>query len=133
MSVAIARVFGSALSGRCKERPELVERALPLVARLAVVPCRGGEALLRRLFEPLGYQVAARHHPLDTRFPSWGEGPYFSVELRARRPLAELLAHLYVLIPVLDDDKHYYVGQDELEKLLRQGEGWLAGHPEQAS
>jgi len=121
MSVAIARVFGTALAGRCQERPELVERPLPLVARLSVLPCRGGEVLLRRL---------AEHHPLDVAFASWGDGPYFTVELRAERTLAELLTHLYVLIPVLDDDKHYFVGQDELEKLLRQGEGWLAAHPE---
>ena len=130
MSVAIARVFGSALAGRCQDRPELVERPLPLVAQVAVLPCRGGEALLRRLFEPLGYEIRAEHHPLDVAFASWGEGPYFTVELRAERTLAELLTHLYILIPVLDDDKHYFVGQDELEKLLRQGEGWLAGHPE---
>jgi 3' terminal RNA ribose 2'-O-methyltransferase Hen1 len=130
MSVAIARVFGTALAGRCEKRPELVAQRLPFVARLTVLPCRGGEELLRRLFEPLGYEVRAEHHPLDTAFPSWGEGPYFTVELRAQSTLAELLTHLYVLIPVLDDDKHYFVGQDELEKLLRQGEGWLAAHPE---
>jgi 3' terminal RNA ribose 2'-O-methyltransferase Hen1 len=130
MSVAIARVFGTALAGRCENRPDLVDRPLPFVARLAVVPCRGGEGLLRRLFEPLGYEVRAEHHPLDTAFTSWGEGPYFTVELRTERTLADLLTHLYVLIPVLDDDKHYFVGQDELEKLLRQGEGWLATHPE---
>lgn len=130
MSVAIARVFGTALAGRCENRPDLVDRPLPFVVRLAVVPCRGGEGLLRRLFEPLGYEVRAEHHPLDTAFPSWGEGPYFTVELRTERTLTDLLTHLYVLIPVLDDDKHYFVGQDELEKLLRQGEGWLATHPE---
>jgi 3' terminal RNA ribose 2'-O-methyltransferase Hen1 len=130
MSVAIARVFGTALAGRCENRPDLVDRPRPFIVRLAVVPCRGGEGLLRRLFEPLGYEVRAEHHPLDTAFPSWGEGPYFTVELRTERTLANLLTHLYVLIPVLDDDKHYFVGQDELEKLLRQGDGWLAAHPE---
>ena len=48
MSVAIARVFGSALAGRCDQRPKLAERAIPLAARLSVVPCRGGEVLLGR-------------------------------------------------------------------------------------
>src|SRR5437016_8007840 len=57
LSVAIGQVYGSALAGRSRERPELAERSLPLQARLAVLPCRGGEALLRRLFEPLGYAV----------------------------------------------------------------------------
>ena len=54
---------------------------------------------------------------------------YYTVTLRTERPLKELLSHLYVLIPVLDNDKHYWVGDDEVEKLLRFGEGWLADHP----
>jgi 3' terminal RNA ribose 2'-O-methyltransferase Hen1 len=131
LSVAIAQVFGSALSGSCKNKPDLAEEPLPLTARLAAVPCRrGGEVFLRKLFEPLGYQVTATHHPLDEHFPEWGEGPYFTIELRARVRLADLLSHLYVLIPVLDDEKHYWVGHDEVEKLLRHGEGWLSAHPE---
>jgi 3' terminal RNA ribose 2'-O-methyltransferase Hen1 len=130
MSVAISQVFGSALQGRCKDRPELVQTPIPLVARLDVMPVRGGEAFLRNVFEPLGYTVEALRHPLDERFPEWGESPYFSVGLRATVTLADLLTHLYVLIPVFDNQKHYYVGNDELEKLLAKGEGWLAGHPE---
>src|SRR3954453_18560826 len=59
LSVAIAQVFGNALGGRSKERPALADTPLPLTPRLAVVPCRGGEPFLRRLFEPLGYAVAA--------------------------------------------------------------------------
>jgi 3' terminal RNA ribose 2'-O-methyltransferase Hen1 len=130
LSVAIGQVYGSALAGRSRERPELAERALPLEARLAVLPCRGGEPLLRRLFGPLGYAVEARRHRLDERFPAWGESPYFTVTLRRETRLRDLLAHLYVLVPVLDDEKHYWVGEDEVEKLLRHGEGWLAAHPE---
>jgi 3' terminal RNA ribose 2'-O-methyltransferase Hen1 len=133
LSVAIAEVFGSALAGRSKERPALADTPLPLQARLAVLPCRGGEGFLRRLFEPLGYAVTARRHPLDERFPEWGEGPYFAVDLQAECRLRNLLTHLYVLVPVLDDDKHYWVGDDEVEKLLRHGEGWLADHPERES
>ncbi len=130
LSVAIAEVFGSALSGKSKERPELVEKPLPLVATISVLPCRGGEAFLRRLFEPLGYTVTAQAHPLDEKFPEWGESPCFTVSLEANLPVRQLLTHLYVLIPVLDNDKHYWVGDDEVEKLLRRGEGWLASHPE---
>jgi 3' terminal RNA ribose 2'-O-methyltransferase Hen1 len=130
MSVAIARVFNSALAGNSKDRPELVNIPLPLVARIAVLPCRGGEDFLRCLFEPLGYRVVAEHHPLDEKFPEWGEGPYYTVEIAKDVTLQDLLTHLYVLIPVLDADKHYWIGQDEVEKLLRHGEGWLQGHPE---
>lgn len=130
LSVAIAQVFGTALGGRSKERPELVETSLPLEARLAALPSRGGEALLRKLFEPLGYAVTARRFPLDEKFSDWGESAFFSVELRANARLRDLLTHLYVLVPVLDDDKHYWVGEDEVEKLLRRGGEWLAAHPE---
>lgn len=129
LSVAIAQVLGSALAGRSKGKPELAEEPLDLTAHISALPCRGGEAFLRELFEPLGYQVKAAHHPLDESFPEWGEGPYYSVELQARTRLSSLLTHLYVLIPVLDAEKHYWVGEDEVDKLLRQGEGWLASHP----
>ncbi|MBX9628072.1 MAG: 3' terminal RNA ribose 2'-O-methyltransferase Hen1 [Gemmataceae bacterium] len=131
LSVAVARVYGSALAGTCKTRPELAETPIPLTARVAVVPCRrGGEVFLRKLFEPLGYAVTATRHPLDEEHPEWGEGPYFTVEIAGRVRLADLLSHLYVLVPVLDDEKHYWVGDDEVDKLLRHGEGWLAAHPE---
>lgn len=130
MSVAIAEVFGSALSGNSRERPELVNTKLPLEAHVPVLPCRGGEEWLRRLFEPLGYQVQAEQHGLDPAFPDWGASPYFSLTLRGQATVHDLLSHLYVLIPVLDGDKHYWIGTDEVEKLLRHGEGWLAAHPE---
>ncbi|MBI5362178.1 MAG: 3' terminal RNA ribose 2'-O-methyltransferase Hen1, partial [Planctomycetes bacterium] len=130
LSVAIARVLGSALNGNCTTRPELVDVAWPLEARIPVLPCRGGERVLRALFEPLGYAVEARRRALDEEFPEWGESAYFDVVLRATKTVSELLTQLYVLIPVLDDDKHYWVGPVEVEKLLAKGSGWLAAHPE---
>jgi 3' terminal RNA ribose 2'-O-methyltransferase Hen1 len=131
LSVAIAQVFSSALAGRCKDQPELTQTPIPLIAKLSILPCKGGEAFLRQLFEPLGYTVTTRGHALDEQFPEWGESPYFSVELQGTVRLQDLLSHLYVLIPVLDDEKHYWVGDEEVDKLLRRGEGWLATHPEQ--
>jgi SAM-dependent methyltransferase len=131
LSVALAEVFGSALSGtECKDRPGLSETPLALRVQLSALPCRGGEEFLRRLFEPLGYRVNAARLPLDKTFPEWGESAYHRVELEATLPLHRLLSHLYVLVPVLDNDKHYWVGDDEVAKLLRHGEGWLATHPE---
>ncbi len=130
LSVAIAQVFGTALSGRSKDRPELVETPIALEAKMTALPCRGGEGLLRKLFEPLGYTLTAERYPLDPAFPAWGESTYYSVTLTQTIRLSDLLAHLYVLIPVLDDDKHYYVGDAEVEKLLRHGESWLSAHPE---
>jgi 3' terminal RNA ribose 2'-O-methyltransferase Hen1 len=74
--------------------------------------------------------VTATRHPLDDEYPDWGDSRYFTVTLAATTRLCDLLTHLYVLLPVLDDDKHYWVGDDEVEKLVRRGAGWLAAHPE---
>lgn len=130
LSVAIANVFSTALSGHCKQLPELANTPLPFTVRLPVLPCRGGEAFLRKLFEPLGYEITAVVLPLDDQFPEWGNSRYFSVSLHQTIRLSDLLSHLYVLMPVLDDDKHYWVGDDEVEKLLRHGSGWLSSHPD---
>ena len=129
LSVAISEVFGTALGGRSKDRPELAAKPLPLEARIAVLPSRGGERLIRDLFEPLGYQVAAERLALDSKFPEWGLSRYYTVSLTGTQRLQDLLSHLNVLIPVLDDEKHYWVGDDEVDKLLRRGGDWLPVHP----
>ena len=129
LSVALAQVFGTALQGRCKLRPELVNTPLPLQATITALPCRQNGNWLQSLFEPLGYNVVVQTHQLDEQYPDWGNSPYFTVTLTATCLLRDLLAHLYVLIPVLDNDKHYWIGDDEVEKLLKHGKGWLEAHP----
>ena len=131
LSVAIASVFNSALAGNSRERPELARRAIPLEAQLPTLPSREGPQLIRQLFEPLGYAVEIQGHALDADFPEWGDSLCFSVSLEGEVRLQDLLAHLYVLLPVLDDAKHYWVGDDEVDKLLRFGTGWLGDHPHQ--
>ena len=130
LSVAMGRVFTTAMSSRSKQRPELAETAMPLVAHLPVVAARGGEDLVRHLFEPLGYSVEMQGSQLDDQFPDWGPSPYVSLRVTGTARLQDLLTHLYVLIPVLDNEKHYWVANDEIEKLLKRGEGWLGAHPE---
>lgn len=130
LSVALGRLFATAMSGRSKDRQELAETPIPLTARIPVIAARGGEDLVRRLFEPLGYSVSTARLPLDERFPAWGLSPYVCLEISATVRLQALLIHLYVLIPVLDNEKHYWVGEDEIEKLLKRGDGWLGQHPE---
>jgi 3' terminal RNA ribose 2'-O-methyltransferase Hen1 len=130
LSVALGRLFGTAMSGRSKERQDVADQAIPLEAWLPVVACRGGDDLARRLFEPLGYLTRTQPLPLDPQFPGWGDSPYLSLRISARLRLRDLLHHLFVLLPVLDDDKHYWVGADEVAKLLRRGGEWLAGHPD---
>lgn len=150
LSVALARVFHSALNGRSRDRQELADTPIPLQATLHAVPCRGGAEILlpvgagvlpkrrstgmglgivRRLFEPLGYTVHVEQLPLDPARPDWGPSRLHDVTLAATCRLADLLSHVYVLVPVLDDQKHYWVGQDEVDKLLARGEGWLEAHP----
>src|SRR4051794_32648226 len=129
LSVALSRTFATAMRGRCDARPGLADEALPLEARLAVAPVGGGEEVARRLFEPLGYVVETVNPPLDERFPEWGTSRYHTLRLAGELRLRDLLTHLYVLVPVLDAQKHYWVGDDEVEKLLARGEGWLGGHP----
>ena len=129
LSVAIGQVFRTALNGKCEEKPGLAEQAIPLEATIAVLPCRESPKFLVDLFEPLGYDVEAIRHEVDSKFSEWGQSPYYTVTLRGTQRLCDLLAHLYVLIPVLDFKKHYFVDQNELEKLLRRGENWLPSHP----
>ena len=130
MSAAIAEHFGTAMNGRSKERQDLADQALAFEATLSAVPVRGGEAVLRQLFEPLGYTVESEVHELSESFADWEDVAVFGVTLRAQIRLRDLLSHLYVLIPVLDDQKHYWVSAPEIEKLLLRGEGWLAAHPD---
>ncbi|MGH8961343.1 MAG: 3' terminal RNA ribose 2'-O-methyltransferase Hen1 [Jatrophihabitantaceae bacterium] len=130
LAMALKDVFRTALTGRCDARPELAAAALPLQIHVAAVPCRGGAELLRRLFEPLGWQVDATSVPLDPTLPDWGDSRYLDVRLAGDVRLADALNHLYVLLPVLDDAKHYWVSNDEVDKLIRAGSGWLGTHPE---
>lgn len=130
LSVAISRALREAMAGRSKERPELASAALSLSARISVVYCGGGEKLLRRLFEPLGYAVDVEQHQSAAHTDRSTGSPYFTVSLKGELRLSELLSHIYVLIPVLDDEKHYWVSDDEVDKLLKHGEGWLQLHPE---
>ncbi|MGW0494324.1 3' terminal RNA ribose 2'-O-methyltransferase Hen1 [Streptomyces sp. NPDC003007] len=132
LAVALSSVFSSAMKGVCKARPELPGEVRPLRVEVPALPARGGTDLVRKLFEPLGWAVTVEPVALDTEFPEWGDSRYVSLVLESDAlTLAEALRHLYVLLPVLDDAKHYWVAPDEVDKLLRVGEGWLPGHPEQ--
>lgn len=130
MSHAIAKVFSSAMNGSCKNKPELVDQIIPLEITIDVVAApKGGEMVIRQLFEPLGYNVSLTRHILDTKFTHWGYSKYYSVKLEHTITVQSLLNHLYVLLPALDYEKHYYINHDEVDKLLSKGKGWLEKHP----
>jgi 3' terminal RNA ribose 2'-O-methyltransferase Hen1 len=130
LAIAIKEVFRSALAGRCEARPELAQMPLPLQVGIPALSSHGGPELVKRVFEPLGWQVEAVTSPLDPQLPDWGTSRYLTVTLTGELRLADALNQLYILLPVLDDAKHYWVSTDEVDKLVRAGAGWLAGHPE---
>ena len=129
MSTALAKVFGKAMSGKCEKKQQLADTPLALTACIHTLPCKGKKELIAKIFEPLGYSVELRTSVLDEKFPEWGESPYLDLTVSGTVTLSALLNHLYVLIPVFDRQKHYYVSEDEIEKLMKHGEGWLAQHP----
>ncbi|MDQ0598320.1 3' terminal RNA ribose 2'-O-methyltransferase Hen1 [Streptomyces canus] len=132
LAVALSAVFSSAMRGVCNARPERAAQPLPLRIEVPALPARGGSDLVRKLFEPLGWAVTVEPVALDAQFPEWGDSRYVRLVLESQTlTLAQALRHLYVLLPVLDDAKHYWVASDEVDKLLRAGEGWLPDHPEQ--
>ena len=128
-SNAIAKVFTSALNGICTNRPELLSVKMPFEIKISVASVRGGAHIINTLFEPLGYEIEAERLVLDARFPAWGESHYYNLTLRNTLLIKDLLSHLYILLPVMDFDKHYFMGQDEVKKLLEKGETWLSSHP----
>lgn len=131
LAVALRDAFGTAFTGRSKDRQALADRALAFSVHLPCVTARGPEDLPQRLFEPLGYAVQATPIPLDPLYPEWGERPYVELKLSGQVRLRDLLAHLYVLLPVLDGGKrHYFLNEAEVDKLARHGAGWLDSHPE---
>lgn len=127
LSVALNKVFRSAMSGTSRERQYLADGPIPLEINVRPLPVRGSDELVRALFEPLGWSVVVDRIP-----GTGGQSQYVDLRLSGNMRLADALTHLYVLIPVLDKDKHYWIGDDEVEKLLGKGEGWLASHPERS-
>ena len=130
MSTAISRVFGTAMTGRADTRQELSDSALDLTAEITMLPCRGEQEKINGVFEPLGYEVSYESFMSDERFSGWGMSKYVNLTLKNKIRLRDLLKHLYVTIPVFDRQKHYWFGEDEVEKLLRIGGDWLPSHPE---
>jgi len=123
LSVAMGRAVGQTLSGKSKERQDLADRALPYEIRVVPVAVSGGLDVIETLFAPLGYQVEAKAVSESER-----RGIY-DLTLNIEAKLADILNHIYVLVPVLDNAKHYWIDKAEIEKLLAKGGDWLPNHP----
>ena len=130
LSTAISKVFGTALNGRADSHQDLSDSSLDLEATITMLPCKTDTAMLNKIFEPLGYEVNYETFINDELFPDWGESKYVNLTIKGKQKLRDLLKHIYILVPVFDQQKHYWVGEDEVEKLLRNTGDWLADHPE---
>ncbi|GAB19997.1 hypothetical protein GOEFS_105_00080 [Gordonia effusa NBRC 100432] len=130
LSVALGKVFNTARAGTCKSRPELAKTPIPLEINVPVLPCHGGPDIARRIFEPLGWRVDVTPIALNDDFPDWGDSRYVTLRLSGTLRLATALSQIYVLLPTLDESKHYWQDDVEVDKLIRAGTGWLAEHPE---
>ncbi|MEZ5854372.1 MAG: 3' terminal RNA ribose 2'-O-methyltransferase Hen1 [Hyphomicrobiaceae bacterium] len=130
LAVAMGRTIREAIQGRSRERQAVADAAIPLEVVVAPLPARGGEDIVRRLFAPFGYDLKIEPILLDPHRPDWGHSQYVTLTLCATCRLADILTHLVVIIPALDGAKHYYIADDEVEKLLTRGKGWLETHPE---
>lgn len=121
LSVALGRSFAQTMAGKSKDRQDLADQPLDFEIRVLPVALAGDRALLSALFEPLSYTILSPETIDDQRV--------IDLRLKAKLRLADILNHMYVLIPVMDNFKHYFIAQEEIEKLLAKGEGWLADHP----
>jgi len=132
LSVAISSVFRTAMTGRADEYQALSDSSLDLQAAIAMLPCRSDPVMLNRVFEPLGYEISYETFDMDENFPGWGKSKYVNLTVKGKVRLRDLLRHIYILVPVFDRQKHYWIGRDETDKLLRNAEDWLVNHPEKA-
>ena len=130
LGVALADVFSTARAGRCVSRQELADSAIPLEITIPVLPCRGGADVARRVFEPLGWEVEAEPIALDEAFPEWGDSRYTRCACAVWYGWPTRSTSCTCCCPCSTSRKHYWQGPDEVDKLLRSGDGWLANHPD---
>lgn len=113
LSVAMGLAFAQTMAEKSKDRQALADRALPFEIRIVPVALSGDLDMVKRLFEPLNYTILT---PYEI-----GEDQVIDLRLSATLRLADILKHLYVLVPVLGNFKHYYVSEEEIDKLLAKG------------
>ena len=130
MSSAISKVYGTAMNGNCKAKPELTAIEMPLQCKLSPINVKGGEEFIRRMFEPLGYDLNIHRLPIDSLSPELGNSDYYSIALKNNILLKHLLSQLYILIPVFDRQRHYWISKQNVDVLLEKGSDWLPTHPE---
>ncbi len=128
LSVVMTEVFSTAMSGRSRERPELATTAIPL--SVSVHSVAASDELVKRLFEPLGYEVMMERSDRFTDTSLQPKRASGILTISGKVTVQTALEQVYVLIPVMDNRKHYWIGSDEVTKLLDRAGNWLPSHPE---
>lgn len=122
--------LGTALNGRPKEEySEWVNHAFNLTISFGPVASDLPDAVINDLFEYLGYEVTIERGQADYRFQLKERSSARFISISGLSTVQAALKQLFVLIPVLDNYKHYYLSEQEIDKLQRYGEGWLDRHP----
>lgn len=126
----IRSALGTALNGQPKEEHlKWVNHPFSFNFEFGPVVSSLSDEKLMNLFEPIGYEVTISRPEIEYSFPIKTKSSARYLSIKGMKTLQEGLRHLFVLIPVIDNYKHYYIDEKEIEKLERYGEGWLEQHP----
>ncbi|MBW4084382.1 3' terminal RNA ribose 2'-O-methyltransferase Hen1 [Paenibacillus sp. S150] len=129
----IRSALGTALNGKTKEAYlPWVNRKLALELTFGPVASNLPDHALEDLFIPLGYEVVLERGDAAYAFELKSRSSVRYIKLKGIQTLQTALRQLFVLIPALDDYKHYYISDDEVDKIRRYGDGWLENHPQRA-
>ncbi|MFF2588046.1 3' terminal RNA ribose 2'-O-methyltransferase Hen1 [Peribacillus butanolivorans] len=126
----IRSALGTALNGQPKEEhTEWVNHPFSFQFEFGPVVSSLSDNQLKDLFEPIGYEVMITRPEIEYSFQIKDKSSARYISLKGMKTLQDGLRHLFVLIPVIDNYKHYYIDEKEIEKLERYGDGWLKDHP----
>lgn len=126
----LRKAVGTALNGKPKDEfKEWVNYSFPLEITFGPLSTKLTNHELAGLFEPLGYELTIENGKvlLPASFAKKSSAKF--ITLKANQTIQDCFRHLFVLIPVMDQYKHYYIDEKEVDKLKRYGEGWLSFHP----
>lgn len=123
---AIRKALGTALNGKPQEEyVQWVEHRFDMEVAFGPIATDLPDGELAELFKPIGYNVEIKRAASTLRSKSSA----LFITLTGKQTIQNLLKHLFILIPVIDNYKHYFIDEREIEKVDRYGEGWLDAHP----
>ncbi|MDN4617361.1 3' terminal RNA ribose 2'-O-methyltransferase Hen1 [Paenibacillus sp. PsM32] len=127
----IRPALGTALNGKPKaDYMNWVDYQFDLQMTFGPVASDLPDHVVESLFQPLGYEVQMERGEIDYSFDLKNRSTVRHIQISGQQTLQQMLRQVYILIPVLDNYKHYYINEDEIERLRRYGEGWLSTHPQ---